>query len=553
MSELKLSQIRSIEHEDLWAQQILFWRSHLDIFIEDYFGVKLKDVQKIHARQFGNCDSLTAVESRGFGKTWLTALCCLAVGVLYPNSPIIVSSSTMEQASLVLKKIEREFSTNENIMREIKLYPSMMRKIDNTWIISLKNGSYISARSLFSLRGSRAKVIVIDEAPEVAVGAIDAIASPIRNYKRSHMTQMELPDYESKIIQITSACLKSNGFYTRFVDILRAMSNGDRREFAFALDYRAAARAGLTDMAFFEKERRRMPESLFAMEYGSIFVGSEAGSIFPYELSERCRTLWDVETAMPARSTSDYIISVDIATSRASHADNAVISVIKLVELEDGGYLKKLVLMRSYHGKRLDYLSTEVRKILVKFPRVTKVVFDGRGLGDGFPRFFAQPWIDPETNKEYPPLVLDTEATSVFGAVPLLHSFSATVAKNQQMVTALCVAMEQRSIEFPVGSRHVSDGQMNLEDGDEARRSYTIQEKAVFIEADALQIEMGNIVGKYGVGGSVIYDVAKSTQHKDRYSSIAMGVWYIANLEDIRRRRVIAKQGSPCIGLVYTI
>lgn len=72
-----------------------------------------------------------------------------------------------------------------------------------------------------------------------------------------------------------------------------------------------------------------MPESKFAMEYGSIFVGAEAGSVFPYELTEKCRVLTGVETAMPAKSIARYIMSVDLATSSAKQADNAVISMIK--------------------------------------------------------------------------------------------------------------------------------------------------------------------------------------------------------------------------------
>lgn len=49
--------IREIRATALWAKQILFWRAHLDVFIETYFGVRLKDTQKVVARQFGNCDN----------------------------------------------------------------------------------------------------------------------------------------------------------------------------------------------------------------------------------------------------------------------------------------------------------------------------------------------------------------------------------------------------------------------------------------------------------------------------------------------------------------
>src|SRR5699024_8762054 len=139
---------------------------------------------------------------------------------------------------------------------------------------------------------------------------------------------------------------------------------------------------------------RKMPETKFAMEYGSTFVGAESGSMFPYDLTEGCRTLRRVETAQPTSCTSDYVMGVDLATSSERTADNAVICVLKLIELESGAYLKKLVYMRSYHGKRLDALAEEVRRTYARFPRVTRIVFDHRGLGDAFPQFLSQPWID---------------------------------------------------------------------------------------------------------------------------------------------------------------
>lgn len=138
------------------------------------------------------------------------------------------------------------------------------------------------------------------------------------------------------------------------MDTLKLIAAGDKTCFACALDYKAAVRVGITKLDFFMKEKASMPESKFAMEYGSIFVGAEAGSVFPYELTEKCRVLTGVEVAMPAKSTARYIMSVDLATSSAKHADNAVISIVKLIEQENGGFIKKLVCMKSYHGKRLD-------------------------------------------------------------------------------------------------------------------------------------------------------------------------------------------------------
>ena len=211
------------------------------------------------------------------------------------------------------------------------------------------------------MRGNRAKVMVIDESPEVKADDLDAVIGPVRNTKRDICHQRGIADYSSKTVSITSACLKSNYFYAMFMGALREFSRGSASNFACSLDYRSAARVGITEMEFFLKEQKKMPEAKFAMEYGSIFVGAEAGSMYPYDLTESCRMLRQVEYAQPKGSTSNYIMGVDLATSSEKTADNAVICILKLVELENGSYLKKLVYMRSYHGKRLDALADEIR------------------------------------------------------------------------------------------------------------------------------------------------------------------------------------------------
>lgn len=381
------------------------------------------------------------VKSRGYGKTWLTALCCIAMGVLYPGSLIAVVSGTAEQATLIVKKIQDYFIRNPEIMREIQCdghRPVQLSR--NKGICTLKNGSKIESYSVGTMRGNRAKIMVIDESPEVKADDLDAVIGPVRNTKRDICHQRGIADYPSKTISITSACLKSNYFYSMFVSALRDFAKGSTGSFACALDYRSAARVGITDMEFFRKEQRKMPEAKFAMEYGSIFVGAESGSMFPYDLTEDCRTLRQVEYAQPSGSSSNYIIGVDLATSTDRKADNAVICVIKLADMENGAYLKKLVYLRSYHGKRLDALSEEVRHTFSRFPRTTRIVFDHRGLGDAFPQFLAQPWIDPESGKEYPPWTLDDERTIIHNAVPILRSVKASAQINQQLVSCLRVA-----------------------------------------------------------------------------------------------------------------
>lgn len=553
----KASQIRELKNYDAWAMQIWYWRTHLDRFIEDYFKIKLKPSQRVDARIIGNFSSIDLVKNRGAGKTWLIAICAIAMGVLYPGSLIAVISSTAEQAVLVIKKIEDKFLGYPDVLREINAsrHNKPVQINPHKGTCSLKSGSEISSYSMGTLRGNRAKILICDEAPEIPKNDLDAVAKPIMNETRDICIQRGIEDYDSKIISITSACLKNNYFYTSFINIMKRMAAGDRNCFAWAMTYKEAVREGISKQSFFDDQRSGMTEEKFMMEYESKFLGAAEGAVFPFDLTERCRTLEDVEIAQPAKSTIEYVMSLDIATSSASNADNAALTTFKLVELDNGGYMKQVVRIQTFHGLRLDALAREVRKNLVRFPNTIKVVVDVRGLGDAFPQFMNKPWTDPETGKEYPPLVPDDEVSLIDGAVPLIRKFISNNLLNQQMVSAVTIALEQESIQFPISSRYIVNNKIAERDGesDGAGKKLTVAERAIFIEADALQIEMGNIVGRQGANGNVIYDSVKSTGHKDRYSSLAMGVHYISGLEEERKKRLLRGNVPMVYGIVGSI
>ena len=551
----KASQIRELKNYEAWQKQIWYWRTHLDRFIEGYFKIKLKPSQRVDARILGNFQSIDLVKNRGAGKTWLIAICAIAIGVLYPGSSIAVISSTAEQAVLVVKKIEEKFLQYPDVVREINAsrHNKPVQINPHKGVCWLKSGSKIESYSMGTLRGNRAKILICDEAPEIPKNDLDAVAKPIMNETRDICIQRDIEDYPSKIVSITSACLKNNYFYTSFVNILKRMAAKEDGCFAWAMTYQEAVREGISKQSYFDAQRADMTEEKFMMEYESKFLGAAEGAVFPFELTEKCRTLTDVEIAQPAKSAVEYVMALDIATSSASNADNAILTTIKLVELENGGYLKQVVRIQSFHGKRLDSLATELRRNLVKFPNTIKVVVDVRGLGDAFPQFVSKPWRDPETGREYPPLVPDDEPTIIDGAVPMIHKFIANNLLNQQMVSATTIALEQESIQLPIQSRYIVNNKIADRDADGDGRKLTMQERAIFIETDALQIEMGNIIGRQGANGNVIYDSAKTTGHKDRVSSLMMGIHYISGLEEERKRKLMRGSANMAWGIVGNV
>lgn len=537
-----------ITNENIAEEQIIFWRDHLDIAIEDMFPpITLTRDQHVIARAFGKGDDMKIVQSRGSGKTWLIALCAFTMCVLYPGTIVGVCSGTAMQATLVLQKLKLLADQNANIAREISASTakSLVQLSKDKGKCTLKNGSFIESFSIDSMRGIRLKIAIIDESPEVDQESQDAIVSPTKNYRREISFNYGFQDYASKTVNITSACEKSNSFYEDFLRVCREMAKGTPGAFACALDYNAAVANGITSMEFFMREKERMPDLIFQMEYGSKFVGANSNSALPFDLTTPCRTLEQIEMEQPKNSKSRYVICVDIATSQAKGSDNTILTVEKFTEKSDGSFAKKLVNIRSYNGKPLDFLAEEVRKYYhLRFPNTEKIIYDARGLGDSFDRFFDKEWIDPYSGKEYPPLVVDDMPLTNPDAQQVLHPFRAVNQLNQRIYTNLRVALEKRTIELPMGERIMRAKQQEIED--ETKR-LSPEEMAIFLEADALQFEMGNIVEKTSASGNKTYDVPRANQHKDRYSSLAMANDYISELEKESMR--LNKRGPVCIGI----
>ena len=168
-----------------------------------------------------------------------------------------------------------------------------------------------------------------------------------------------------------------------------------------------------------------------------------------------------------------------------------------------------------------------------------------------------KPWVDPETGREHPPLVLDDEISYIPNAKPLLRGFRGNTENNQRLATDMRFAMEKGLIELPLSYRRASNSSLPSEDGKEKEGSgqdsgkpLTVQELAVYVEADALQIEMGNIVATITQAGNYSYGTARSTQKKDRYSSVAMANSYVTELENKHIRRRYQQSRDIVIGVV---
>lgn len=120
-----------------------FYRLNIHRFALDFLGLNLYPFQIILLYMMNIMYSTCLICARGLSKSYMTAifLCCKAI--LYPNSLIVVSCSTKEQArNLIKEKIAKELCSQSKMLnREI----AKVVTGTNETVVIFNNGSTIQA------------------------------------------------------------------------------------------------------------------------------------------------------------------------------------------------------------------------------------------------------------------------------------------------------------------------------------------------------------------------------------------------------------------------
>lgn len=526
-----------LRNEEEWKKQIYFYRQYMDIFAEEVLQVKLFDFQKVLLRAIGRYPNIMAIMPRSMGKSFMIALAVLCLGILYSNCPIGIMSGTQGQAAMIVKQyIEGQFSKNENIRREL-VFPLKTGK--DECLVKLKSGSTIRTVALGAhgdfARGWRFKIAVIDESRLVKTKLIDEIITPMTQYHRDlyyKFKEQGFMDEDSKIIEISSAYLKTCDLFGRYAHYLEEMKKPTNKDyFVCQFHYNTGIRSGIITPDFIERERTKpsMTKSIFQYEWEAKWVGSVEGSFYPYELTEPCRTLESFEKQQPKKSNTQYIISHDIALSDKKEGDNACSIVLKLKPKPNGTYSKKLVYIKTYRGLTLHEQRDELRKLVELFPNAIKLVFDGRSMGEILPELFDETWEfvnDKGEREERNPLVPDDDEQrkNLKGAIPLLRVFKAVGSLNNTLYTYMKNCFENKSLELLFPSTQM----YNQFASDQINEN----EYSLYLETDLLIQELGNMEQYISDSGNVLYRRINKSSRKDRVSALGMALLICKEMEE---------------------
>lgn len=399
MSELTTQEQLELDKErkimEIVAWRCAYYRANPNRFISEVLGVSLKPFQKIIIHEMFRNNFTMYLAARGQGKTYLTALFCCTLSILYPHSFIVVSSCVLKQANEVLLKIQDIFMRDSPILcSEIEF--CHIGQNDST--IQFKNGSWIKTRtSSPNSRSARATCIVVDEFRMVDKEVIETVlrrflADP-RHPKYLNKKEYRHLQERNKEIYLSSCWLKSHWSWEKAKDFTVAMLDDTKKYFIAGLPYQASVKEGLLNLQAIEDE---MEESSFnplswQMEMDCMWFGDLDGSLFKYEDIVKRRKI--VNSFMPLRfyneknkvpdlsSTEERIMSVDVAlmaSTKKKQNDASSIFINSAIQTDDVSYKSNFIYVDSFEGLTTDELGIIVMRYFYQY-KCTQLVLDTNG------------------------------------------------------------------------------------------------------------------------------------------------------------------------------
>ena len=275
------------------------YRRNWELFVEEVLGIHLYPVQKMKIHMMGVSDTYFDISTRGTAKSFDVGLGAICAFCLYSYSEIVVTSSTISQASkLVEKKIRDEIIK--------KLSPYLLYMYSKEYILIYKsntesggytienklNGSTIIVLPcLESSRGPRATMVVFEEARLLKKTLVDSVFLPMLHtrpakylLKKEYQTKRWLKHESGKAIYITSARFRFEWFFREFKNTVTGYYNSKHEKYIpFAQDIFTAIDEGSRTWADYRKNKKAMSAMDFNCEILNQNLGESEHSFFNYQ------------------------------------------------------------------------------------------------------------------------------------------------------------------------------------------------------------------------------------------------------------------------------
>lgn len=549
------------------AEWCAFYRENIHRFVADYLHVELRLFQKIILVMMNICTITVFIACRGIGKSYLSAIFCVCRCILYPGTKICIASGTRGQSLNVFEKIDMELKQNSPELRaEIDERQSKINGTDAR--IVFKNGSFIKVVTAGdSARGSRANILLLDEARMIRKDVIDAVL-------RKFLTQRRMPRYaelsrEQRIVEydkeknmtlyLTSAYWSDSWIYQKCIDTFKAMMIGGKNQFICGLPYQLSIKEGLLDRSSVEDDMAEsdFSEILFSMEYEACFFGAGDDSFFDYATVSKSRhikyPMLPNETAALLNNAQQIkiedkhlgeirILSADIAlmSSKKNDNDATALFINSMLPTKSGRYMRNIVYTEAFEGARTEDQALKIRKYFDEF-LCDYIVLDAQGVGAGVYDALSRDILDPETGEIYPALSCCNNAEMAARCVnpnaqKVIWAIKASAQFNSECAFLLRDGFKSGRIRLLQNEYDAEELLDSIKGYKNLSQMAKVKILMPYVGTTLLIDEIVKLQYEDAGGGKVrVFE--RSNMRKDRYSSLSYNYWVSIQIEQQQAKK----------------
>lgn len=411
-----------------------FYRRNWDVYATERLGINLKLFQSIVIYLIGVSDIFYLMCSRGMSKTFLAALASFIQCLLYPNSHIVLTATTIKTAKkMVTDKMEDElcgrFSDVLHWMKENKLITFHYR--DEEILVNFHmNGSWIRVLpAVDSSRGERVTTLIFEECRLLKKNIVDSVFIPMRSARvPAYRTKLEYAEDKrlverTKIIYLTSTRYKYEWFWNQWKTCVNNMFANTKLTYnVFAGDILTSLYHKFKTPEDVDADKAQMSDLEVRMELLNEPQGEVEGSFYSLNLFNNNRLIknpfipptteeyivdymrGEVSFFRDKKEDEERILYIDFAFTDTingdNDADNTVVGCMSGYPNESKSrYLRNCDYMETFSGGQKDETLKRIRELFF-FYDADVVLLDTRNGGEDRWQELSKPYYHEELGIE---------------------------------------------------------------------------------------------------------------------------------------------------------
>lgn len=565
------------EEKDIRTKQwTTFYRRNLNIYIEERLRIKLRPFQHIMIYLMCVSETFWSICSRGLSKTFSCAAFAVGWALLFPKSEIIIVSSVIKQANLIItEKIEGELMSISPILKQMYEDKLIEFKDENDcrcMYFRINDSSIKVLPEAESSRGNRSTILIAEEARLLTKTKYDSIFREMlrpRNAEYRNIAEYQGDEYadKAKEIFLTSAYFKSSWIWRAFKQCVKSCFNDrfDNYNF-FAGDIYVAIYHGIKTWTEFRKSKTNSDELSFRMETLNEMIGEADGAYYTLEMFQRNQVLKKalhpptneefearVDKKNRKKQNNEFrILSVDLAFSedavgKKEESDRCALEILSIICRKDGRVERRLEYIESMSGGDEQAVHQRIRELYWDLV-CDYCLVDVNGGGAIYWNMLSSPWQHPTRQSwnphgfgicEEPNMQVLSEGvlnelrqrTVDPEYIPCMIPMKATAEMNSNMWKSLWKSLNNGSLLFLEDELQVTKEFDESLEGAKAISEERARYLLPYVQTSALINEGINLSATWKDNGMLSLSQPR-TGHKDRCSALQYANWIADKIEN---------------------